>query len=196
MKNNTYAYGLDEESSDWWNKHVTFRWSPAHSDSVTLWFSGLFDVLMMRNNIKDKDIVLTFNRHVINTIYPFFEGDDYLFFEFMRSCGDEIIKFLNSPVLYSKTYERDTINRFVVTNGYYKFGTMSEILRDYPFSKIDDLQISNWCNTVIQENPGVVSDFKNGKLPALNRLKGLVMKLSKGSADPTVVSNILTSALI
>ena len=51
--------------------------------------------------------------------------------------------------------------------------------------------IEQFCDEVIAANPGPVSDYKSGKVAALNFLKGQVMKLSKGKANPAVVGEIL-----
>jgi aspartyl-tRNA(Asn)/glutamyl-tRNA(Gln) amidotransferase subunit B len=51
------------------------------------------------------------------------------------------------------------------------------------------------CDQAIAANPGPVSDFKNGKVAALNFLKGQVMKLSKGKANPALVGEILERKL-
>jgi len=51
--------------------------------------------------------------------------------------------------------------------------------------------IEAFCDEVIAANPGPVSDFRKGKTAALNYLKGQVMKLSKGKANPAVVGEIL-----
>jgi aspartyl-tRNA(Asn)/glutamyl-tRNA(Gln) amidotransferase subunit B len=51
--------------------------------------------------------------------------------------------------------------------------------------------IEKFCDEVIAANPGPVADFRNGKVAALNFLKGQVMKLSKGKANPAVVGEIL-----
>ena len=48
---------------------------------------------------------------------------------------------------------------------------------------------------VIAANPGPAEDFKAGKVAALNFLKGQVMKLSKGKANPQVVGDILLAKL-
>ena len=40
-------------------------------------------------------------------------------------------------------------------------------------------------------NPAPVSDYRAGKAAALNSLKGQVMKLSKGKANPALVGEIL-----
>jgi aspartyl-tRNA(Asn)/glutamyl-tRNA(Gln) amidotransferase subunit B len=55
--------------------------------------------------------------------------------------------------------------------------------------------IEKLCDEVIAANPGPVSDFRNGKAAALNFLKGQVMKLSKGKANPTLVGEILERKL-
>ena len=43
---------------------------------------------------------------------------------------------------------------------------------------------------------GPPSDFRSGKNAALNSLKGQVMKLSKGKANPALVGEILERKLI
>ena len=56
-------------------------------------------------------------------------------------------------------------------------------------------KIEKFCDEVIAANPESVADFKNGKAAALNFLKGQVMKLSKGTANPAVVGEILERKL-
>ena len=55
--------------------------------------------------------------------------------------------------------------------------------------------IEDLCRQVIAAHPGPVADYKSGKGAALNFLKGQVMKLSKGKANPSVVGEILQQAL-
>ena len=55
--------------------------------------------------------------------------------------------------------------------------------------------IEKFCEEAITANPGPASDFRNGKAAALNFLKGQVMKLSKGKANPSVVGEILERKL-
>jgi aspartyl-tRNA(Asn)/glutamyl-tRNA(Gln) amidotransferase subunit B len=55
--------------------------------------------------------------------------------------------------------------------------------------------IEGFCDTVIAANPAVVADFKAGKEAALNFLKGQVMKLSKGKANPALAGEILLKKL-
>jgi aspartyl-tRNA(Asn)/glutamyl-tRNA(Gln) amidotransferase subunit B len=55
--------------------------------------------------------------------------------------------------------------------------------------------IEKFCDDAISANPRSVEDFKAGKGAALNFLKGQVMKLSKGKANPNLVGEILQRKL-
>jgi aspartyl-tRNA(Asn)/glutamyl-tRNA(Gln) amidotransferase subunit B len=55
--------------------------------------------------------------------------------------------------------------------------------------------IEKFCEEAIAANPGPAADFKAGKVAALNFLKGQVMKLSKGKANPALVGEILERKL-
>ncbi|MEO8205160.1 MAG: Asp-tRNA(Asn)/Glu-tRNA(Gln) amidotransferase subunit GatB [Chthoniobacterales bacterium] len=59
----------------------------------------------------------------------------------------------------------------------------------------DSGAIEPFCDQVIQANPKSVEDYKAGKIASLNFLKGQVMKLSKGKANPAVVDQILKTKL-
>ena len=55
--------------------------------------------------------------------------------------------------------------------------------------------IESFCDEVIAANPGPVADFRAGKVAAMNFLKGQVMKLSKGKANPGLAGEILERKL-
>jgi aspartyl-tRNA(Asn)/glutamyl-tRNA(Gln) amidotransferase subunit B len=55
--------------------------------------------------------------------------------------------------------------------------------------------IEKLCDAVMASNPGPVTDYQNGKTAALNFLKGQVMKLSKGKANPNLVGETLERKL-
>jgi len=59
----------------------------------------------------------------------------------------------------------------------------------------DSGAIEQFCDQVIAANPGPVADYKAGKTAAVNFLKGQVMKLSKGKANPALVGEILERKL-
>lgn len=55
--------------------------------------------------------------------------------------------------------------------------------------------VEKFCDEAIAANPGPVADYRAGKVAALNFLKGQVMKLSKGKANPTLVGQMLERKL-
>ena len=59
----------------------------------------------------------------------------------------------------------------------------------------DTAALEGFCDQAIAANPGPAADFRNGKAAALNFLKGQVMKLSKGKANPALVGEILERKL-
>jgi aspartyl-tRNA(Asn)/glutamyl-tRNA(Gln) amidotransferase subunit B len=72
----------------------------------------------------------------------------------------------------------------------------SAIVQEKGLAQVSDTAaIEKFCDEVIAANPGPVSDFKSGKAAALNFLKGQVMKLSKGKANPAVAGEILERKL-
>jgi aspartyl-tRNA(Asn)/glutamyl-tRNA(Gln) amidotransferase subunit B len=72
----------------------------------------------------------------------------------------------------------------------------SAIVQKKGLAQVSDTgTIEKFCDEIITANPGPVADFKNGKVAALNFLKGQVMKLSKGKANPNLVGEILERKL-
>jgi aspartyl-tRNA(Asn)/glutamyl-tRNA(Gln) amidotransferase subunit B len=59
----------------------------------------------------------------------------------------------------------------------------------------DTSLIEKYCDEVLAANPKTVADYKAGKAAALNFLKGQVMKLSKGKANPSLVGELLLAKL-
>jgi aspartyl-tRNA(Asn)/glutamyl-tRNA(Gln) amidotransferase subunit B len=59
----------------------------------------------------------------------------------------------------------------------------------------DSSAIEALCDEVIAANPKPVADFKAGSVASLNFLKGQVMKLSKGKANPQLTGEILERKL-
>ncbi len=55
--------------------------------------------------------------------------------------------------------------------------------------------IEAFCDQAIAAHPGPAADFKAGKVAALNFLKGQVMKLSQGKANPNLAGEILERKL-
>jgi aspartyl-tRNA(Asn)/glutamyl-tRNA(Gln) amidotransferase subunit B len=55
--------------------------------------------------------------------------------------------------------------------------------------------IESLCGEVIAAHPKSVEDYKAGKVAAINFLKGQVMRLSKGKANPNLVGEVLVRLL-
>jgi aspartyl-tRNA(Asn)/glutamyl-tRNA(Gln) amidotransferase subunit B len=70
------------------------------------------------------------------------------------------------------------------------------IVQEKGLAQVSDTgAIEKFCDEVIAANPSSVADYKAGKVAALNFLKGRVMKLSKGKANPTLAGEILEKKL-
>jgi aspartyl-tRNA(Asn)/glutamyl-tRNA(Gln) amidotransferase subunit B len=70
------------------------------------------------------------------------------------------------------------------------------IVQEKGLAQVSDTgAIEKLCDEVIAAHPGPANDFKSGKVAALNFLKGQVMKLSKGKANPALVGEILERKL-
>jgi len=70
------------------------------------------------------------------------------------------------------------------------------IVQEKGLAQVSDTgAIEKFCDEAIAANPGPVADFKAGKAVALNFLKGQVMKLSKGKANPALAGEILERKL-
>ena len=74
--------------------------------------------------------------------------------------------------------------------------TPAAIVQEKGLAQVSDTgAIEKFCDEAIAANPAPVADYKAGKIAALNSLKGQVMKLSKGKANPALVGEILERKL-
>ena len=72
----------------------------------------------------------------------------------------------------------------------------TRIVEDKGLTQVSDLSaIESMADEAIQANPQVVADYKSGNLNAINRLKGQVMRASKGKANPQLVDELLKKKL-
>ena len=70
------------------------------------------------------------------------------------------------------------------------------IVQEKGLAQVSDASaLEKFCDEAIAANPGPAADFRAGKVAALNFLKGQVMKLSKGKANPAAVGEILERKL-
>ncbi|MBX3733684.1 MAG: Asp-tRNA(Asn)/Glu-tRNA(Gln) amidotransferase subunit GatB [Verrucomicrobiae bacterium] len=64
------------------------------------------------------------------------------------------------------------------------------------WAQVSDMaEIERLADQVIAAHPGPAADFRNGKAAALNFLKGQLMKLSRGKANPALAGDVLERKL-
>ena len=74
--------------------------------------------------------------------------------------------------------------------------TARRIVQEKGLAQVSDTgAIEKFCDEAIAANPNPAADYRAGKQAALNALKGYVMKLSKGKANPALVGEILERKL-
>jgi aspartyl-tRNA(Asn)/glutamyl-tRNA(Gln) amidotransferase subunit B len=72
----------------------------------------------------------------------------------------------------------------------------SQIVEKKGLSQVSDAgAIEKFAKKAIEANPNSVADYKAGKAAALNFLKGQVMKLSQGKANPQMAGEVLERLL-
>ncbi|MSU28280.1 MAG: Asp-tRNA(Asn)/Glu-tRNA(Gln) amidotransferase subunit GatB [Pedosphaera sp.] len=70
------------------------------------------------------------------------------------------------------------------------------IVQEKGLAQVSDTgALEKFCDDALAGNPAAVADYRAGKLAALNSLKGQVMKLSKGKANPALVGEMLERKL-
>ncbi|MEN6325340.1 MAG: Asp-tRNA(Asn)/Glu-tRNA(Gln) amidotransferase GatCAB subunit B, partial [Syntrophomonas sp.] len=60
----------------------------------------------------------------------------------------------------------------------------------------DESTLINLIDGIIQDNPKVLEDYKNGKEKAFGFFVGQIMKASKGQANPNIVNKLLKERLM
>ena len=70
------------------------------------------------------------------------------------------------------------------------------IVQEKGLAQVSDTgAIEKFCDEAIVANPNPVADYKSGNVAAINFIKGQVMRLSKGKANPALVGEILERKL-
>jgi len=110
--------------------------------------------------------------------------------KFQPNAFLELLELVDSGKISSKIAQ-DVFNEIFTTGN-----SPGKIVEQKGLAQVSDTSaLEQFCDQVITVNPGPVGDFKAGKTAALNFLKGQVMKLSKGKANPALVGEILESKL-
>jgi aspartyl-tRNA(Asn)/glutamyl-tRNA(Gln) amidotransferase subunit B len=103
---------------------------------------------------------------------------------------DELVNLIDSGKISGKQGKEVFAEMFATGK------TATAIVKEKGVEQLNDLSaIENLCDEVISANPKTVADFRAGNVASLNFLKGRVIKLSKGKANPQLVGEILKRKL-
>jgi aspartyl-tRNA(Asn)/glutamyl-tRNA(Gln) amidotransferase subunit B len=103
---------------------------------------------------------------------------------------DEFVNLIDSGKISSKQ-GKDVFAEMFATGK-----TAAAIVKEKGIEQLSDVSaIERLCDEVIAANPKPVADFRAENVASLNFLKGQVIKLSKGKANPQVVGEILERKL-
>src|SRR6266581_8765582 len=92
---------------------------------------------------------------------------------------DELVNLIDSGKISGKQGKEVFSEMFSSGKG------AAAIVKEKGIEKLSDTNaIAKFCDEVIAANPKPAADFKAGNAASLNFLKGQVMKLSKGKANP------------
>ena len=99
---------------------------------------------------------------------------------------DDLVNLIDSGTINSKQGKEVFAEMFQTGK------SAATIVEEKGLKQVSDTgAIEGFVDEVITANPGPVADYKAGKVSALNFLKGQVMKLSKGKANPALAGEIL-----
>jgi aspartyl-tRNA(Asn)/glutamyl-tRNA(Gln) amidotransferase subunit B len=103
---------------------------------------------------------------------------------------DELVNLIDSGAINSKQGKEVFAAMFETGR------PAAAIVEEKGLKQVSDAgAIEAFVDQAIEANPGPVADYKAGKTSALNFLKGQVMKLSKGKANPALAGEILAKKL-
>src|SRR6516162_7273617 len=103
---------------------------------------------------------------------------------------DELVTLIESGMISSKQGKEVFAEMFSSGKG------AAMIVKEKGIEQLSDTSaIGKLCDEVIAANPKPVADFRAGNAASLNFLKGQVMKLSKGKANPQLAGGVLERKL-
>ena len=99
---------------------------------------------------------------------------------------DELVNLIDSGKISGKQ------GKEVFTEMFARGKSSAAIVKEKGIEQLSDVSaIEELCDQVIAANPKTVADFRAGNTASLNFLKGQVIKLSKGKANPQLAGEIL-----
>jgi len=103
---------------------------------------------------------------------------------------DELVNLIDDGKINSKQGKEVFADMFTTGK------TAGVIVKEKGLEQVSDTgAIEALCDEAIANSAKAVAEYKAGKLAAINSIKGQVMKLSKGQANPAIVSEILEKKL-
>ena len=103
---------------------------------------------------------------------------------------EELLEFVESGKINRKQA------REVFDEIYAHGGKPSEIIAQRGMVQVsDEGQLEAWAKEAMAANPKAVADYQKGNKAAIGALVGGVMKLSKGKANPKIISQLLAKLL-
>ncbi len=103
---------------------------------------------------------------------------------------DELVNLIDSGKISGKQGKEVFAEMFASGKG------AAAIVKEKGIEQLSDVSaIEKFCDDVIAANPKPAADFKTGNAASLNFLKGQVIKLSKGKANPQLAGEILERKL-
>ena len=103
---------------------------------------------------------------------------------------DELVNLIESGKISGKQGKEVFAEMFASGKG------AAAVVKEKGIEQLSDVSaIEKLCDEVIAANPKPAADFRAGNAASLNFLKGQVMKLSKGKANPVMVGEILERKL-
>ena len=103
---------------------------------------------------------------------------------------DELVNLIDSGRISGKQGKEVFAEMFATGR------SAAAIVKEKGIEQLSDMSaLEALCDEVIAANPKPVTEFKAGNLPSLNFLKGQVMKLSRGKANPQLAGEILERKL-
>jgi len=103
---------------------------------------------------------------------------------------DELVNLIDAGTINSRQGKEVFAEMFATGKN------AAAIVGEKGLSQVSDTGvIEALADEIIAANPGPAADYKSGKTSALNFLKGQLMKLSKGKANPAMAGEILEKKL-
>ncbi|OGY86296.1 MAG: glutaminyl-tRNA synthase (glutamine-hydrolyzing) subunit B [Candidatus Kerfeldbacteria bacterium RIFOXYA2_FULL_38_24] len=126
--------------------------------------------------------------------------------EIFKLCKEENVDFSqikikpeNFAELLTLIYEKkinSSAGQKILKIMFTKGGDPSQIMQEHDLAQVsDENTVAEAVDNIINSNPQVVKDYKNGKEKALMYLVGQVMKTTKGKINPETATKLLKDKL-